>query len=68
MIDAALKRDLDREFVSRTPTHPLKLAEYLEADLPDPARWRWCMVAVVDVGCAAISNGVAWVRPDGSAV
>lgn len=68
MIPEMQKRELERDFVSRTPKHPIKLAEYVEAELPDPARWRWCLVAVTDVGCVGLSNGVAWVRADGTAL
>lgn len=68
MIAPDLKRDLARDYVGRTPKHPIKLAEFEEATLPDPARWRWCIVAVTDVGCVAMSNGVAWVRADGGAL
>jgi hypothetical protein len=68
MITDLQKSELERDFVGRVPKHPIKLAEFEEADLPDPARWRWCLVAVTDVGCAALSNGVAWVRSDGSAL
>ncbi len=68
MIAAQMKGELERDFVSRTPKHPVKLAEFLEADLPDVAKWRWCIVAVTDVGCVGLSNGVAWVRSDGTAL
>lgn len=62
------KRAIERDFVSRTPNHPVKLAEFLQAELPDAATWRWCMVAVTNVGCVGLSNGVAWVRADGTAL
>lgn len=68
MIAEAQRRELERDFVSRAPKHPIKLAEFVEAELPDPARWRWSQVAVTDKGCSAISNGVAWVRADGTAL
>ncbi|MBL8774067.1 MAG: hypothetical protein JNK30_21955 [Phenylobacterium sp.] len=68
MIGEMEKRGLERDFVARAPKHPIKLAEFEEASLPDPGRWRWCVVAVTDVGCVAVSNGVAWVRSDGSAL
>jgi hypothetical protein len=66
MISPHERAELSRDFVSRAPQHPIKLAEYPSTLLPDAARWRWCMIAVPDKACAAISNGVAWVRADGS--
>jgi hypothetical protein len=68
MIGPQMRRVLERDFVSRTPKHPVKLAEFLQADLPAAASWRWCVVAVSDVGCVAVSTGAAWVRADGSAL
>jgi hypothetical protein len=67
-MDARERAELSKDFVSRTPKHPIKLDEYVSTELPDAARWRWAQIAVTDKGCAAISNGVAWVRPDGSAL
>lgn len=67
MIDPLLKSELERDFVSRRPKHPVKLAEFEQARLPNAADWAWCQVAVTDVGCVAVSNGSAWVRSDGSA-
>lgn len=68
MIAEAQRRELERDFVSRSPKHPIKLAEFVQAELPDPARWRWCQVAVTDKNCVGLSNGVAWVRADGTAL
>lgn len=68
MIDALKKAEIERDFVSRSPGHPIKLPEFTEAELPDVARWRWCIVAVTDLGCVGLSNGVAWVRADGGAL
>jgi hypothetical protein len=68
VIGAQERAELARDFVARVPQHPIKLAEYVSTEMPDPARWRWAQIAVTDKGCAAISNGVAWVRPDGSAL
>lgn len=67
MIPEQQKRELERDFVSRAPKHPVKLAEFTQLGLPDPAKWRWCMVAVTDLGCLGLSTGVAWVRADGTA-
>lgn len=60
------KRALERDFVSRVPKHPVKLPEFEAAALPAPQTWRWCLVAVTDLGCVGLSNGAAWVRADGS--
>lgn len=68
MIGSHERAELAKDFVSRAPQHPVKLAEYVSTDLPDAARWRWCLIAVPDKGCAAISNGVAWLRADGGAL
>ncbi len=67
MISNLDQRLLEKDFVSRTPKHPVKLAAFLEADLPAASKWPWCVVAVTDLGCVGLSNGVAWVRADGSA-
>lgn len=68
MIDAATKRAIERDFVSRTPKAPVKLPEFLENELPPAASWRFCVVAITDLGCVGLSNGAAWVRADGSAL
>lgn len=68
MLDPILKSDIERDFVLRSPKRPQKHVEFVEAKLPPAADWRWCTVAVTDKGCLALSNGVTWVRPDGSAL
>lgn len=68
MIPNLDKRVLERDFVSRTPKHPVKLAEFTQAALPPAADWPWSLVAVTDLGCVGLSNGAAWVRADGSAL
>ena len=68
MIGPQMKGELERDFVSRTPKHPVKLAEFISTELPDVAKWRWCIVAVTDKNCVGLSNGVAWVRADGGAL
>ena len=68
MISNLEKGLLERDFVSRTPKHPVKLPEFEQAGLPAAARWPWCLVAVTDLGCVGLSNGAAWVRADGSAL
>jgi len=65
MLSSATLRQMADHFVSRSNPAPLKLPEYSSLELPDPARERWRLIAVTDKGCAAISNGVAWVRADG---
>lgn len=67
-LTAVQKAELERDFVSRAPRHPIKLPEFEAAELPAADRWRWCIVAVTDVGCVAMSNGVAWVRADGGSI
>lgn len=66
MISNLEKGLLEKDFVSRTPKAPVKLPEFVQAGLPDVERWRWCLVAVTDLGCVGLSNGAAWVRADGS--
>lgn len=68
MLSALDKNEIGKDFVSRAPGHPIKLAEFAQADLPDASRWRWCIVAVTDLGCVGLSTGAAWVRADGSAL
>lgn len=69
-----VSRAPERDFVSRTNPAPIKLPEFRvvsDADtpaLPDPVRFRWCMVAVLDRNCVAVSNGVSWLRADGTAL
>jgi len=68
MIDALLKGEIARDFVSRAPKHPVRLAEFASTGLPAPADWRGCMVYVPDKTCMAVSTGAAWLRADGSAL
>lgn len=68
MIGAQQRGEIERDFVSRAPKHPVKLAEFTVAELPDAARWRWCVVAVTDRDCVGLSNGLAWIRADGTAI
>ena len=65
-VTSALLRELEAFFVSRTRPAPIKLPEFASTELPDPGRFRRCLIDVSDKGCAAYSNGVAWVRADGS--
>lgn len=68
MIDPILKADLERDFVSRSPKRPQKLAEFVAAELPPAADWPWCVVAVTDKNCVGISTGATWLRADGTAL
>lgn len=68
MVNPSLLRELARTFVPRAQPPPIKLAEFAFSALPKPSDWRWCVVAVTDRNCAAVSNGTAWLRADGSAL
>ena len=70
MISNLDKGLIEKDFVSRTPKHPVKLPEFEQVALTGTlaARWPWCLVAVTDLGCVGLSNGAAWVRADGSAL
>lgn len=67
-IDAQLARLIEQDFVKLRPTKPVFFPEFTSADLPDAAAWRTGNIYVTDKGCNAVSNGAAWVRPDGSAL
>ena len=72
MLNQVLLRQIAEVFVSRTNPAPIKLPEFnviATAEvpaLPDPGLFRRCIVSVNDKGCVGYSNGVAWVRADGT--
>lgn len=61
-------RDLEREYVSRFPKAPVRLPDYLQANLPSAADCPYGLVIVSDLGVLAFSNGSAWRKADGSAI
>ncbi len=65
---ARLVHDLEAAYVKTSPTAPQRLADFVSTDLPSPADWIFCIIAVTDLGCVAFSTGAAWVRSDGSAL
>lgn len=65
---AQLERLIAQMFVRLRPKSPVFLPEFDSTTLPDPAAWRTGNIYVTDKGCNAVSDGVAWVRPDGSAL
>jgi hypothetical protein len=56
-----LIRDLDG-LASELHRQPLRLARYQAGDLPAPARWPGCVIAVEDGGHYGLrlSDGVVW--------
>lgn len=63
----ALRR-LEKDFVSRFPKAPVRVPDYLQADLPSAADCPYGLVIVSDLGVLAFSNGSAWRKADGSAI
>lgn len=60
--------DAEKGYVQAAPGRPQLLARFESTDLPAPAEWIWCIIAVTDKNTVAISTGSAWVRADGSAL
>ena len=63
-----LQRLIEQEFVARRDKRPVYFPPFASTALPDPAAWLGANIYVTDKGCNAVSNGAAWVRPDGSAL
>lgn len=63
-----LVTDLEKAYVKALPTAPVRLPDFVSTDLPNASDYAWCLIAVSDLGCAAMSTGSAWVRADGSAL
>lgn len=61
-------RDVEAGFVKAVPTAPQLLAQFPSSDLPSAADYPWCVIAVTDLTCVALSTGSQWVRADGSAL
>lgn len=56
---------LDREYVGRIPTGPVRLWSVPQANLPPAANSPGSLVFVSDLGKVGLSNGTAWVQTDG---
>lgn len=67
-LDAQLERLIEQSFVKRQPSRPVSFPAFDSASLPSAAQWLGANIYVTDKGCNAVSNGSAWVRPDGSAL
>lgn len=60
--------DLEKAYVKAYPTAPVRLPVFVSTELPKATDYAWCMIAVSDKTCAAISDGSQWLRVDGSAL
>lgn len=63
-----LVADLEKAYVKAYPTAPVRLPSFTSTDLPKASDYAWCLIAVIDKACAAISDGSQWLRVDGSAL
>ena len=63
-----LVNDLEGAYVKAVPSRPQLLTQLTQSTLPPAADYPWCIVALTDLTCVAMSTGSAWVRADGSAL
>jgi hypothetical protein len=49
-------------FAPAFPTTPSQLWVCNKADLPNPADWHGCMVAVKDQSCLVVAQGTQWLK------